>query len=299
MNSEEAVVFKVHDQCDASLFKSISSAHRKQIHREPWPNFSELDLSQYDNALRVEAAHQWATRAGAEHSSVFQFSQLSQALSLACVPIEILGALARLITDEVRHVQLCLNVAKACAPPEWSHLLKLPAPYAPWAPFNSDARRDELLAWASRAVLLACCLGESLSKPMLEVIALQSTEPVIEAATLQILRDEELHSLFGWETLRYLMNELSPEAIEVLHGALPRAFAGLEQTTAHGITVADLVGKRLTVTRSKETPNLGVLSAIQSATVFYSTLDSMIFPELKKLGFDPQRAWQQRFHQPA
>lgn len=294
MSSEDPLIFKIHKQFTTGSFKSLSSAHKKQINREPWPNFSELDLSGYNTRTRVEAAHQWATRAGAEHSSVFQFSQLSQVLSLACVPIEILGSLARLITDEVRHVQLCLNVAEACAPPEWSHLLKLGAPYSPWQPFKNDGSREELLAWASRAVLIACCLGESLSKPMLEVIALQSTEPVIEAATLQILRDEELHSLFGWETLSYLMGEISPEAIDALHKTLPRAFAGLEQTTTHGITVAELIGKPLVVKRDKKKPNLGVLHAIQSATVFYSTLDSLIFPELKKLGFDPQSAWKQR-----
>lgn len=293
METQEALI-RIHDRAEDASLKSLAAVHRKQIQRSPWPVYSELDLSGYSEELRVEAAHQWATRAGAEHSSVFQFSQLSQALTLARAPIEILGALSRLITDEVRHVQLCLDVAKACCPPNWTHLLDLPSPYSPWSPFNPEAERVELFAWASRAVLIACCLGESLSKPMLEVIALQSTEPVIEAATLQILKDEELHSVFGWESLGYLITELNEAALEELHRTLPQALAGLELTTTHGITVAQCVGQPLTVSRSKDKPNLGTLDARQSATVFYSTLDSMIFPELSKLGFDPLKAWRQR-----
>ena len=94
----------------------LAAMHRNQVRRDPWPEFEAFDHSAYPEALLQEAHENWAERARAEHGSVHQFTQVAHALCVARAPLEIQGALARLITDEVRHAELCARMAELCVP---------------------------------------------------------------------------------------------------------------------------------------------------------------------------------------
>jgi len=272
--------------------KRLGAMHRAQIRRDPWPEFAAFDAEAYPLALRVEAAENWAARARAEHGSVHQFTQVSHALCVAQAPLELLGALARLITDEVRHAELCADMAEACQP-ESSAGLHWPEPRAPWPdpPLNGGAAA--LRGWAAQAILVACCLGETISRPLLEAVVVVATDPVAEAVARQILRDEHLHATFGWEALSWLLERLPPgERGRLQEQVLPGALRGFEATTACGFSASDLAGSTLRIERGPA--NLGVLSARQQAQVFFSCLEREVFPRLRELGFDPNAAWAAR-----
>ncbi|HET6584688.1 MAG TPA: hypothetical protein VFG69_14620, partial [Nannocystaceae bacterium] len=176
----------------------LANMHRVQVHRDPWPDFASFDPHRYEPALRRSAAVQWAGRARAEHGSIHQFTQLAHALANARVPMSLHGALARLITDEVRHAELCAELALALWPEGRERepaIFSWPRPSAPWrAPPAITDDEQPLFAWAAEAIAVACCLGETMSRPMLEAIAVVATEPVAEACARQILRDEHLHA---------------------------------------------------------------------------------------------------------
>jgi len=271
---------------------SLSAMHRNQIGREPWPDLSSFDPSAYPVALLQEASEHWAERARAEHGSVHQFSQVSHALCVARAPLEVQGALARLITDEVRHAELCARMAAACAPgaprPQgW------PTPQAPWEEAPLEGDQQEIYAWAARAVLIACCLGETISRPLLEAVVIVATDPVAEAVGRQILRDEQLHATFGWELLAWLLPRIRDFEREQLERVtLPAAFAALERSTSCGISANELAHTTLTIRRGS--PNLGILSERQQAQLFYMALEGEVFAGLRRLGFDPASAWANR-----
>lgn len=277
----------------------LAKMHAHQVHRDPWPDFTAFDTSAYDKAVRRTAAVQWAGRARAEHESVHQFTLLSHVLSDIRVPLHLLGSLARLITDEVRHAELCAEAGHVIYPEgleDEPHLFIWPEPKLPWkAPPPRDQGRAEVLEWAAAAIMSSCCFGETLSRPMLEAIAVVATDEVAAAVSRQILRDEHLHAAFGWESLSYLLDELdelAPEARGRLRAKVPKHFSAFQRSTACGIDVHELAGTEIEIVCGE--PNLGVLTDHQYAMIFFSTCESEIIPALDELGLDGTGAWASR-----
>ena len=273
----------------------LANMHRVQVHRDPWPEFATFDRSRYAAPMRRAAAIQWAGRARAEHGSIHQFTQLAHALANARVPLHLHGALARLVTDEVRHAELCAEMALACWPEgrdDGPAVFAWPPPRAPWPDAPAASEEIALLGWAAEAIAVACCLGETMSRPMLEAIAVVATDPLAEACARQILRDEHLHATFGWEALAWLWPQLDEPRRAALHRRVAKAFAGFEATTACGIPLADVAGQELEIERGA--PNLGTLTDLQYAMIFYATLEQEIVPKLAAIGLDATRAWAER-----
>src|SRR5690606_17369252 len=256
----------------------------------PWPA-----------AQRRSAAIQWAGRARNEHGSVQQFGQLTQVLATARVELELLGCLARMITDEVRHAELCAAMALAIwpeGPRVEPRVFRWPQPRPPWRDppsprdLSGGSDPEPRLAWAAETIMTACCLGETLSKPMLEALVVVSTDPLAEAVSRQILRDEHLHATFGFEALELLLPRLSEASRERLQVELASDLAGFERSVCGSIRIADVADSELLIERGE--PNLGVLTEHQYAVIFYSCLETEIFPRLRALGLDPDAAWAAR-----
>ena len=280
---------------------TLAKIHVAQVHRDPWPDYAAFQADRYPSELRRAAALQWAGRARAEHGSVHQFAALTHALAEARAPLHLLGALSRLITDEVRHAEMCAATALAIYPegvPDERRLFGWPSPKAPWrdAPRPSDGD-GAILQWTAEAVLVANCIGEALSRPMLDALALVSTDPLAEGVCRQILRDEHLHATFGWETLGWLMPQLDDQGRAAVQQRLTRSLRGFERSTTCGISIAEVAESTITIERTSDPerePNLGTLSDMQYAMIFYATLETDIFPRLRDLGLDPDAAWAAR-----
>lgn len=276
----------------------LSAMHVHHVHREPWPAFTEVDASGVDTAIVAHATREWASRARNEYGSVHQFAGLAQALAEARAPVTILGALTRLQTDEARHVELCAELARAYAGGAAEALPAWPVPRAPWADaprVRSEQDLPRVRAWAAEVTLSACCIGETLSVPMLEAIAVVATEPTARDVARQILRDEHLHATFGWELLGWLLPQLDAAGRAQLDTVLPRVLAGFEESTCGPFRAADLAGSTTEVTPpAPGVANLGTLDARTYAAIFYATLEREIFPRFDALGLEPLRAWAAR-----
>lgn len=278
----------------------LATIHRTQIQRDRWPEFEAFDRERYPLALRRSAAAQWWRRAREEYGSVHEFSALTHALTELRAPIELLGSLARILTDEARHADLCARTARAMLPEaelddpsvfEWQR------PRAPWpaAPAVAQGQDTEpLLAWCCDVILCASCIGETISRPLFEAVAEVCTDPLPEAVVRQILRDEHLHAAFGWEALAVLLPGLKTESRAWLEGRLAMRLRGFEKTCTSSVRLEDLVGREVVIARDPTTPNLGRLDAEQYATIFYATLESEVLPGFEALGFDAKGAWRTR-----
>lgn len=285
---------------------ALGAMHRKQIERAPWPALGGFERERYSAKLRRSAAWQWGSRACAEHGSVHQFAAVARALTELRAPVEFLGAIARLLTDEVRHVQLCADLALTFYPEgrEDQALLGLRIPIAPWPDAPTVSNRDDydgahemaLRGWAARAILTACAIGETISRPMLEALAAVASDPLAEAASEQILKDEQLHGRFGFEALAYLVPRLDQVEQAALQRQLTRALGGFERTVCGAVQIEELAGREITITpwEAGDAPNLGTLSDEQYAMIFYSCLEHEVFPALDSLGLDTKAAWASR-----
>ncbi|MDQ3035518.1 MAG: hypothetical protein M3Y87_24140 [Myxococcota bacterium] len=270
----------------------LQTIHRRQIERDGWPDVDAFDPSSHPLAVRRNAAYAWHRRACEEYESIHEFTALGYALTRARAPIELLGALSRLVTDEVRHAELASRLALALCPEERDGLLadfRAPALPYPRAPERDD---ESIRAWAADAILCSCCIGEELSRPLFEAIAVVATERCVEDTTQQILKDEHLHAAFGWAALAHLLGELGETSRAWLEGRLAHRLAGFESTCRGGLTIDELANTEVVIARGG--PNLGILERVQYATIFYATLESEILPRFRELGFDADRAWQTR-----
>ena len=269
----------------------LRSIHHKQIDRDPWPRYDAFDTALYPIELRRHAAGVWARRAREEHKSVLEFSMLLRTACILDLLVEVLGSLARLITDEVRHVVLCEEMAKTCLPEDPPGRER---GVTTWPePPPRDAPEQALVQWAADGVITSCCLGEELSRPLYEASATVTTDPVCEEVLRQILRDEHLHATFGWELMTLLMDRATTETRAQLQSRLAITLTGYERTCSAGLRIEDLAGTEVVIERGEE-PNLGMLSPRQYATVFFATLEAEVFPKLASIGLDPHRAWRER-----
>jgi hypothetical protein len=289
-----------HDVRAESLLGSASARldtiHRRQVHRDGWPEFDAFDRSAYPEALRRASAAQWMRRARLELGSVHEFSALTHALARARAPVDVLGSLSRLVTDEVRHVELCARMAETVWPEgRGDATFEWPPPRFPYSETPAIGATDaEIFRWSAELILSACCIGETLSRPLFESVATVCTDPVCEAAIRQILRDEHLHATFGWETLAHLLERLSPADREWLETRLSSRLAGFERTSSAGLSIEEIAGTEVEVERDPSKPNLGTISPRQYATIFYATLEAEILPRFAELGFDAIGAWARR-----
>lgn len=278
--------------------------HRRQVHRDRWPDFDAFDPDDHPEPLRRQAARQWMRRAREEQGSVYEFSTLLRVLCEARVPVEMQGALARLVTDEVRHTELCARMGRTVwpeGPDAEPEIFAWPTPRTPWdapPPLDRDSEEPDLephWRWAADAVLTSCCIAETLSKPLFEAVATVTTDPVSEAVLRQILRDEHLHAAFGWDTLGVLWEQLSAESRVWLQRRLGRRLRGFERSCAGGLPVERFAGTEVVIEPGDPAePNLATLDREQYAGIFYATLESEIFPRFAEIGLDPEQAWAER-----
>jgi hypothetical protein len=216
--------------------------------------------------------------------------------------MEILGALSRLITDEVRHAELCGRMARACWPEGPAEAPETFAWTPPRMPFPEAPRRDAktgdvepIYRWAADAILCSCCIGETLSRPLFESVATVCTDETCEAVIRQILRDEHLHATFGWEALAEILPRLSPESRAWLEAQLARRLGGFEKGAVHDVTLEELAGHELVLEPGDPAhPNLAMIDRRDYAMIFYATIETEILPRFAELGFDARAAWANR-----
>lgn len=271
----------------------LAKQHTKQIARAPWPDFEAFERDRYPVDVRQRAARQWLLRAREEYGSVHEFSLLLGALTRVGAPAEWTGMIARLITDEARHVELCRSMASALVGEEEVAAMKWSPPTPPFPAPPASAR---VLAWAADVVLCTCCIGETVSVPLYESLATVTTDPVARAVVEQIRRDELLHSRFGWDALEWLLPRLQPDERKWLEARLAWRLGGFERSSSAGQSLAELVGKEVVVESPPPDapPNLGHQEALVYATVFYATIEHEILPRFEALGFDAMGAWRAR-----
>jgi hypothetical protein len=274
----------------------LATIHERQVHRDGWPDFDAFDREAYPREMRRASARQWMRRASEELGSVHEFTAVAHVLSRERAPVHLLGSLARLITDEVRHAELCGRMAASCYPEgvgETGDDFVYREPRLPWGGPPSPAEgRQAALFWACDAILTSCCIGETLSLPLFEAAATVCTDPVMDAAIRQILRDEHLHATFGWEALSVLLRGLDDEMRARLEARLAYRLGQFERSCAAGLRLEDLANTEVTIEPGDPAhPNLSMLTPRQYATIFYATLESEILPRFAALGFDAAGAW--------
>ena len=113
---------------------------------------------------------------------------------------------------------------------------------------------------------------------------------VVRAVCGIIAADEGYHSRFGWEALSWLEGRLDVSARQALEAALPGLMKTFETTCFGGIeTLRELADFEFTFERRPD--NLGTLTRLEYAALFYHAMQETVLPGLEALGFRATHAW--------
>jgi hypothetical protein len=150
---------------------------------------------QIDAKTRGEAAQLWAMRAGMELAVCAAYSVIVRELLETGVDRRVLELCTAAGAEEVKHAQLCLDVAEALD----LQTRPWPIPASLHVPSYDGVRSGSLLA-ALHLVAMSC-LNESIACVRLaEAINLTKSQTV-RRVLHQILRDEVQHARAGWAHL--------------------------------------------------------------------------------------------------
>jgi hypothetical protein len=230
------------------------------------------------------AARAWTLRAEEEYRSASVFAEIVAAGLDTGAPVDVVGAIARIVDDEIAHATLCLDLASRFGAP---------------APVASPGRvRGRLATFAPDRALQALSLllfegavGESVSVRLFRAGRRASREPCTRAALGAIMRDEARHATVSWLASAELYAALPAASREALAADLSRGFGAFERAAALP-ALQNLDAGRQVDPALRE---LGVLSYEDRVEAFYAGIERVALPRLSRLGFDAQRLWADRY----
>jgi hypothetical protein len=169
--------------------------------RESAPSFVRGDHS--ESALcRLRAG--WQRLCEDERDSVIAASIVASDLARLGAPPDILGEAARVVEDEVRHVEVCEQVL-ACIGAKALHV-------PPAERRRPAGDTPNLEVKCARDLLAGFAVGEAMSAATFAVCRRSTTDPLIRWALTELLRDEARHSGFGVRAGSWVIRSWDPEA---------------------------------------------------------------------------------------
>ena len=170
--------------------------------------------------LVLAARDVWTRSAFSEYASGAAFAQIAAHLLAARGPIDLIAAAGDFVGDEMFHAELASRVAMSLggALPLDVSFEKLVRP-----PEGEGA-----LLRAAELIVRSCCVGESLTVPILKQSRRAAGSRTIAAVISRILRDEAQHAELGWAFLEWAaLTDAHRAHLAAVAGATLRSFGAL------------------------------------------------------------------------
>jgi hypothetical protein len=225
--------------------------------------FHTLPRSRYSPALLARVAAGWQRIAGDERRGVASAAHIAADLAALNAPPALLAAAARVIADEIHHLDVCASVLDELDPGRRGRLLR-----------SASTQRLDLVprppageASLARTLIAEYALGKPASAASFAAARALSREPLFAWAYTELLHDEARHATFGAKTAAWVIRRWTARERRALWGQSLTASA---QTTAASATARP---------RDEEAEALGLLPATSDCT-----LPRWILPHLAPLG---------------
>ena len=187
---------------------ALAGPHRRSVgdleRSLPW---STLDASRLEPATISAARRRWTELAFNEHRSIILMAQLLQALGEAQVPLDLYSMACGFPLQELVHAEVCARVVSRLGGAADVETATLETRLETRVRLTPAQRCHEL-------VVRFCCVGETMSKCWLARMRERVAHPLVHAVLSRILRDEALHSGFGWLYLDWCLDEDLLGAVE-------------------------------------------------------------------------------------
>jgi len=228
--------------------------------------------------LRAAAIATWRGRMVNEHGSARVFDAIADQLRAAGFDEDVVDECAGFAEEERTHGVLCGAVVEALGGEAVARALEDEA-----IPQHADVGAREAVL---RNLISVSCLSETIAVALIGAERLEMPPGALRDLLTRIYADEVGHARFGWRIVNAEVRALSPEAKRRMSLYLRVAFGHLERHE-----LAHLPADRCP---PREGAALGLCSGAAARELFYSTVETVIIPQLEAVGLEAARAWRTR-----
>jgi len=229
----------------------------------PWASF---DRSRFPKAALDLAADSYVKLAAGEYGAVQLYGQLTAAMTLAGLPLDLVTASAAICTDEARHADYAMQMARAVSPGDIAIRVDKEPLEAPW-------RKNVTLSETLSCGLIAGCLE-------------RATDETTTVLFSNLVADEIHHARFGW----YYLSWRAPQWSDAERKRLA------DRTASNVVTVERRFwqGRDAPPSAREAARSLGVLESEGQRAEVMETMEREIVPALDALGLGGSHAWRRR-----
>ncbi len=242
----------------------------------PWDDF---DRARFPHEARALAQDSFTAIAIGEYGAVQMYAQLTAAMALAGLPLDLLTASASICSDEARHADYALRMAGAIAGAEVTVSVSKEPLESPW-------RKKVTLEDLDAAVLHVSAISETLACALIGACQERSTDPTIRGIHQNLVADEVHHARFGW----YYLSWRSPQWTQAERQRLADRMA----SNVVGVERRFWWGRDASASAEPAAHALGVLESEGRRLAVREIMETEIVPALDSFGLGASHVWKKR-----
>jgi len=242
----------------------------------PW---AACDRSKFPKAAIDLAVDSYVKLAAGEYGAVQLYGALTSAMALAGLPLDLITASAAICTDEARHADYAMQMARVLTGDDVPIPIDRDSLEAPW-------KKDVTLEDIDAVVLHVAAISETLSCGLISACLDRATDTTTRAVFKNLVADEIHHARFGWHYLAWRAPQWSLAERQRLADRMARNVVGIERRYWRG---RDAPASAAEAARA-----LGVLESEGQRSVVREMMEEEIVPALDALGLGGSHAWRLR-----
>jgi hypothetical protein len=214
-----------------------------------------------------------------EYGAVQLYAQLTSAMTLAGLPMDLITASASICSDEARHADYAMQMIRALTGEDVVVRVEKEALESPW-------RRGASLEVIDTAVLHVAALSETISCALIGACRDRATDATTRAILSNLVADEVHHARFGWYYLSWRSLQWTRAERQRIADSMASNVVMIERRFWRGRDAPS--------SASKAARALGVLESEGQRAAVRAVMETEIVPVLDSLGLGASHAWRVR-----
>lgn len=254
-------------------------------HRGSWRPRAEAPafaLAAHVPEVIARLAAAWRQLREDERRSVVGASLVAADLARLRAPTEILGSAARLIEDEIRHVEVCTRVLECLGVPSLDGGLR--------DDIDRPSDAEEVETRCARALLAGFAVGEPMSAACFAAARRLASEPLLHWALTELLRDEARHGPFAIRAGAWVVRAWTTARRQTLWPACVHEMERFERSVGGPVPSPATRGPAPADSEAPSSASLetlGLLGPGPSCAAAIASIVRQVLPSLAALGITP------------